>query len=261
MLKQAKTLVVGIGEVGKALADVLEQSQPVLRHDLEPQDFHERIGVMHLCIPYQSAGQFQEAATSYIQRFKAALTIVNSTVVPGTVRAIAERTNTRVSYSPVRGKHARMAADLLKYTKCVAAPEPEAARQAEEHFRAAGMTTRRYSTVETLELAKLAETTYFGVLIAFAQELNRLAVKVDGDYTEATEFFREVGFLPRAQYFPGWIGGHCVIPNIKLLNEVAPSVLFQAVLASNDQRAAELANVASLQDGPSLEAAAARSNR
>ena len=260
-MKQAKTLVVGIGEVGAALADVLEQTQPVLRLDLEPQDFHQRIGVMHLCIPYQSTTQFQEAATSYIQRFEPALTIVNSTVVPGTVRAIAERTNIRVAYSPVRGKHRRMAADLLKYTKCVAAPEPEVAQRAEEHFRAAGMTTRQYSTVETLELAKLAETTYFGVLIAFAQELNRLAVKVDGDYTEVTEFFREVEFLPRTQYFPGWIGGHCVIPNIKLLNEVAPSVLFQAVLDSNDQRAAELAEAASSQDCPSLEPEAVRSNR
>src|SRR5216684_6577437 len=240
-LKQGKILVVGIGEVGSALADVIERTQPVLRHDLEPQDFDEPIDVMHLCVPYQSQAQFESAALSYIARFKPSLTVINSTVVPGTTRAVAWKSGTSVAYSPVRGKHVMMRDDLLRYVKFVASPAAEVAGCAERHFRSAGMRSRQYSTVETLELAKLAETTYFGVLIAFAQELNRLAVKVDGDYTEVTEFFREVEFLPRTQYFPGWIGGHCVIPNIKLLNEVAPSVLFQAVLDSNDQRAAELA--------------------
>ena len=37
------------------------------------------------------------------------------------------------------------------------------------------MKTRLIEAPETLELAKLAETTYFGVIIAFAQELNRYA--------------------------------------------------------------------------------------
>jgi hypothetical protein len=252
---QAKTLVVGIGEVGAALADVLEKTQPVLRHDLEPQEFDEKIGVMHLCIPYRSATQFERAAVSYIHRFEPILTIVNSTVVPGTVRALADQTGAAVAYSPVRGKHARMTADLLKYNKCVAALDPETAGQAEQHFRAAGMTTRRYRKVETLELAKLAETTYFGVLIAFAQEMNRLADRVDADYAEMTGFFHEVEFLPRTDYFPGWIGGHCVIPNINLLRKVGHSVLFQAVLKSNDQRAAELAAVGPVGDRSSQESA------
>ena len=55
--------------------------------------------------------------------------------------------------------------------------------------------------VESLELAKLAETTYFGVCIAFAQEMNRYAERVGGDYSEAIDFFEEVDFLPRQRYF------------------------------------------------------------
>jgi hypothetical protein len=240
-LEQGKTLVVGVGEVGGALAEVLERKQPVLRHDLKPQDFTDHIRVMHLCFPYQSRTRFEDNAAAYIDRFRPELTIVNSTVVPGTVRAIARRTGVRVAYSPVRGKHARMVQELLHYTKFVAAAQTETARLAEEHFQAAGMTTRRFSRLETLELAKLAETTYFGVLIAFAQELNRLAEKTGADYPEITEFFREIDFLPQSSYFPGFIGGHCVIPNIKLLKKVASSALFEAVLKSNRRRAAELA--------------------
>jgi len=134
-----------------------------------------------------------------------------------------------------------MVPELLHYTKFVAAPEPNAADRAEAHFRTAGMTTARFDHVEGLELAKLTETTYFGVLIAFAQEVNRLTEKAGGDYHEVSKFFSEIEFLPRTAYFPGFIGGHCVIPNIKLLKQVASSPLFEAVLKSNRRRAAELA--------------------
>lgn len=253
-MKNAKTLIVGIGEVGSALAGVLERGQVVLRQDLEPRQFADPIGVMHLCIPYGSRSQFESTAVGYIERFNPQLTIVNSTVLPGTVRAISRRTGAKVAYSPVRGKHSRMVQDLFHYTKMVAAPESETAALAEQHFRKAGLSTRRLARVETLELAKLAETTYFGVLIAFAQELNRLADRVGANYSEALEFFDEIEFLPRTRYFPGLIGGHCVIPNIHLLERVARSPLFEAVLESNSMRAAELAAASTATHNPNSSA-------
>jgi hypothetical protein len=240
-LEERQTLVVGVGEVGGALAEVLEGKYAVARHDLERQEVAGPVDVMHLCFPYKTRTQFVGASVGYINRFKPELTIVNSTVVPGTVREMTIRANARVVYSPVRGKHARMTAELLHYTKFVAGLDSHAVELATEHFRAVGMSVRSFNRVETLELAKLAETTYFGVLIAFAQELNRLAERVGGEYAEAIEFFEEVDFLPRTRYFPGFIGGHCVIPNIGLLKKVARSSLFEAVLKSNRLRAAETA--------------------
>jgi UDP-glucose/GDP-mannose dehydrogenase family, central domain len=234
------TLVIGLGEVGGALATVLERRQSVLRLDLEPEPVAEPIGVMHLCFPYQSPEQFEGAALAYIERFKPALTIINSTVRPGTTRSIADASKANVAYSPVRGKHAHMTDDMLKYFKFVAAPTLDIARAAEEHFESGGFKTRRMNRIETLELAKIAETTYFGVLIAFAQELNRYCDRLDSDYYEASEFFEEIDFLPKNRYFPGYIGGHCVIPNIHLLLSVARSPMLDAVLQSNDHRALEL---------------------
>jgi UDP-N-acetyl-D-mannosaminuronate dehydrogenase len=242
-LRDRKTLVVGLGEVGGALAEVLERTAPgLLRHDIERLDFAEPIGVMHICIPYQSREQFEAATLEYIARFTPELTIINSTVVPGTSRRIAQQSSSRLVYSPVRGKHARMTEDMLKYGKFVAADHEAAAAAAEQHFQAAGMKTRRAARFETLELAKLAETTYFGIQIAFAQELNRFAQNVEADYSEAINFFDEVEFLPRARYYPGFIGGHCVIPNIHLLKQLVNSPLLEAVLESNQRRAAELAD-------------------
>jgi hypothetical protein len=239
-LISGRTLVVGIGEVGGALAEVLDRAEPVLRHDLERRDFTDPISTMHLCIPFKNSADFERSALSYIERFKPALTIINSTVVPGTTRSIARACGLSVAYSPIRGKHVRMVDDLIQYVKFVAAADPSVAHLAESHFRRAGITTRLMNSVETLELAKLAETTYFGLLIAFAQELNRYAAKVGGNYEEAIGFFEEVEFLPRCRYFPGFIGGHCVVANIGLLGQVAPSRLLDAILDSNNRRAVEL---------------------
>jgi UDP-glucose/GDP-mannose dehydrogenase family, central domain len=243
-VRNANTLVVGLGEVGGALSQVLRRTGRVLEHDIERCEFDEPIGVMHLCIPFKRQADFEATALSYIQRFKPELTIINSTVVPGTSRAIAERAKSPIAYSPVRGKHIRMAEDLLRYRKFVAGSDDNAASRAAEHFRAAGMTTQCISKLETLELAKLGETTYFGVLIAFAQELNRYANRVDGDYAEALDFFEEVDFLPNTKYFPGFIGGHCVIPNIDLMRTIASSPMLEAVLESNRLRVEELTNEA-----------------
>jgi UDP-N-acetyl-D-mannosaminuronate dehydrogenase len=239
-LVPGRTLVVGIGEVGGALAEVLDRIEPVLRHDLEWRDFTDPVSVMHICIPFKKATDFVHVALSYIDRFKPSLTIINSTVVPGTTRAVASACGLPVAYSPIRGKHVRMAQDLIQYVKFVAAEDPLISNLAESHFRRAGLTTRAMDNVESLELAKLAETTYFGLLIAFAQELNRYAAKVGGDYEEAIRFFEEVEFLPRCRYFPGFIGGHCVVANIQLLEQVASSHLLSAILESNRRRAVEL---------------------
>jgi hypothetical protein len=86
-------------------------------------------------------------------------------VLPGTSRSIAQASGAAVAYSPVRGKHVRMQKDLMRYFKFVAAPTEADAARAESHFQAAGMKTRRMAEVESLELAKLAGTTYFGACI------------------------------------------------------------------------------------------------
>jgi UDP-N-acetyl-D-mannosaminuronate dehydrogenase len=212
----------------------------VLRHDIERREFDEPIGVMHFCIPFQSSTQFEAIALEYIRRFKPELTIINSTVLPGTTRSIAERGHCAVAYSPVRGKHVKMAADLMHYVKFVAAPREEWARQAEAHLNEHGFKTKVLGKSETLEIAKLGETTYFGVIIAFAQELNRYVEQVGGSYDEAAAFFDEIDFLPRQRYFPGFIGGHCVIPNINLLLQLSSAPLLEAVLDSNQRRSEEL---------------------
>jgi hypothetical protein len=238
---QATTLVVGVGEVGSALANVLGREQRVERLDLEPRPIAAPVAVMHICFPFVNAQAFEAAVAGYVEQFQPQLTIINSTVRPGTTTALAAHCRQPMVFSPVRGKHAHMEADLLRYRKFVAATTPAAAAAAQAHFAQSGMQTTRIERPQTLELAKLAETSYFGLLIAFAQELNRYAAQLEGDYAQAASFFEEIDFLPRCRYFPGFIGGHCVIPNLNLFQQLRPSALFQAILDSNELRAQELA--------------------
>jgi UDP-glucose 6-dehydrogenase len=234
------TLVVGVGEVGGALAQVLERAHRVARLDLKPAPIDDPVEVMHICFPFASRSQFETAVRGYLRRFQPRLTIINSTVLPNTTRNLARATGAAIAFSPVRGKHARMTQELLHYAKFISALDDDTARMAQEHFSAAGVKTRMIAAPETLELAKLAETTYFGVLIAFAQQINRYADTVGADYGQITSFFEEIDFLPRVKYLPGFIGGHCVIPNINLLLQLAPAHLLQAVLQSNELRGVEL---------------------
>jgi UDP-N-acetyl-D-mannosaminuronate dehydrogenase len=190
------------------------------------------VDVLHICFPFQIADFVGEAAR-YVKLFSPRLTVVNSTVAVGTTRAIAHQTGTAVAYSPVRGKHARMLEDLSKYAKFVGAIEPAAADHAVRHFGSLGLKTRVLSSPEATEIAKLTETTFFGLMIAWAQEVERYADQAGQDYGEIVSFYEEIGFFPPVKYFPGIIGGHCVMPNIELLKRFDDSDILNAIQSSN----------------------------
>ena len=138
--------------------------------------------------------------------------------------------------SPVRGKHVRMAQDLLRYDKFVGGTDKESAEQVAKHFESAGMKTRVLSSAEATELAKLTETTYFGVMIAWAQEVERYCDQFGVKYDEIVSIYEEIPFFPPVKYFPGVIGGHCVMSNIEILRQMVKSDLLQAIESSNDQK-------------------------
>ncbi len=233
---EAPVLVVGLGEVGGPLLEVLGAAHLVAGRDLADRDVRG-VQVMHVCFPF--GPDFVSAAAGYIARYQPAVVVVNSTVVPGTTRAIQDETGTPAVYSPVRGKHTRMTEELRRYRKFVAGTSAAAVATVEDHFAAAGVATDRMSCPEALELAKLLETSYFGVLLAWAQEMDRFAAAAGAEYAEITAFFEEIGFFPPVSFEPGYIGGHCVMPNLSLLERVRPSPFISAIRQSNQERRRE----------------------
>lgn len=232
MTKRTKVVVVGLGEVGKPLFEVVSKYHDTVAVDISPVHGISDVDVLHICYPFQIKNFIRETVR-YIQLFKPALTVINSTVGVGTTRKIAERSRSTVVNSPVRGKHARMLEELRSYTKFVGAMDSTGGALAEEHFKSVGLKTKVLSSPEATELAKLTETTYFGLMIAWAQEIERYCDQSGQHYDEVAAFYEEIKFFPSVKYFPGIIGGHCVMPNIEILSAFKNSVLREAIQKSN----------------------------
>lgn len=230
-----KVIVVGVGEIGRPLLELVRQQHDGFGIDIEQGDQVSKCEILHVCFPFDREN-FVREVLRYITKYQPTLTIINSTVAPGTTRRIAAESRCGVVNSPVRGKHARMKEELLQYTKFVGALDPTAGERACQHFSSLGMRTKLLSSPEATELAKLTETTYFGVLIAWAQEVERYCTSVGASYDEVVTFYEEIRFFPPVKYFPGTIGGHCVMPNIKILKEVFESKMLEAVEQSNEMK-------------------------
>lgn len=234
--KQDKVVIAGLGEVGKPLFELISKRHQTVGVDISPTNAKiENVDVLHVCYPFAIKDFIGETAR-YIERFNPALTIINSTVAIGTTRTIAERTGTPVVNSPVRGKHAKMLEQMRSYTKFVGALDVASGRRAAEHFESAGLKTKILSAPEATELAKLTETTYFGLMIAWSQEVERYCDRVGQSYEEVVSFYDEIPFFPPVKYFPGVIGGHCVMPNIEILRKSDDSAILKAIEDSNERK-------------------------
>lgn len=233
MKERLKVVVAGLGEIGKPIFELVSRQHHTVGVDITPpSEPIENVDILHVCYPFQIPDFIGETAR-YMKLFTPALTIINSTVAIGMTRAIGDRTGAAVVNSPVRGKHARMIDDMRGYTKFVGGVDSAAARLAAQHFESLGLKTRILSSPEATELAKLTETTYFGLMIAWAQEVERYCDQTGQHYEEVVSFYDEIGFFPPVKYFPGVIGGHCVMPNIEILGKFTDSLILEAIKASN----------------------------
>jgi UDP-N-acetyl-D-mannosaminuronate dehydrogenase len=247
--KEAKTVVVGLGEVGKPLFQLISKHHDTIGIDISPVEVSDAVDVLHICYPFQIS-DFVGETSSYVERFKPALTVINSTVAVGTTRAVARRTGAAVVNSPVRGKHARMLQELQMYTKFVGTMNVSWGEQAARHFQSVGLKTKVLSPPEASELAKLTETTYFGLIIAWAQEIERYCDRFGLNYDDLVSFYEEIRFFPPVKYFPGLIGGHCVMPNIEILRKLTHSQLLDAIQSSNAMKLERDARVKTAAQSP-----------
>jgi len=162
--------------------------------------------------------------------------------VPGTITQIHQQIGGMLAYSPVRGKHTRMVEDLLQYTKFIAGTSQDACDMGEKYLSAANFKTKKVEKLEALELAKILETTYFGLLLAWAQEIERISKSLDVDYEDALLLTEEVNYLPPVHFQPGYIGGHCIMPNIELLEKIYKSPFLELIKESNEIKKKEWLN-------------------
>ena len=230
--RMKKDVVAGLGEIGKPILKILTRNSIIvgfdLNHDLMNEKKFEKYknyktSFLHVTIPV--SGKFISNVLNLYKMFKPECIVIHSTIIPGTTEKLQQKLPIPIIYSATRGVHKRMEYDLKRYTKffviSTSAPRSKwASSQYAKMMKHAGVKTKKMSKPETLELAKIiCDTSYFGWLITYAQLSNMIAIEHGVDYDEMWLFSDEIHkFLGnRPKMFPGFIGGHCVIPNLDLI--------------------------------------------
>jgi hypothetical protein len=245
MLCIKKTVVVvGCGEIGHPIWQLCRGCfEQVLAEDPrygEPEKAKYPVAAMHVAIP-GSLPDFVEIVAGYIDKYDPEIVLISSTTVPGVTDKLVDRFGAdKIVHTQVHGKHhgGRMRRDLLRYPKFVATRSDEAFEKAKEILIAMGHPPEnivRLSCPMAGEVVKLLATTFFGYLIVWAQEIERLSEKCGVSYDELMAFTRlQTDDYNIANKFPGVIRGHCVMPNIEILSKTFPSPLWDYLKQSNE---------------------------
>lgn len=255
-MAKERVLLVGLGEVGIPLFEILKESGLFEVYGLDTDEAKMRklgqakpsgkVDVMHVCIPCPTRDELVQTTTAYAKRYQPKLIIVESTVPPGTTMDVYQKCKPcLVAHSPIRGVHKSreyMEWELMRWTKYVGGASPEAAKAAQKHFEKLGMKTKVLKSSLETELAKLFETNYRAWLIACFQEMHRISKHFNADFDEIVDFIEDTHRvrLDRPLMFPGEIGGHCLIANTQLLVESYDSEFLRLILKSNEKRKREL---------------------
>jgi hypothetical protein len=252
-----KNVVAGLGEIGKPILQLISKNDICIGFDINPKlmnktKFHKyknlKTSFLHICIPFDK--NFEKRVISLSRQFEPEILVVHGTVSPYTTKNLQKQMTIPVIYSATRGVHRRMLKDLKKYTKFYAieknAPNVKnASNKYVKLLKKCNITAKKMSEPITLELAKIVvDTTYYGWLINYAQLSNLVARKHKVDYDEMWSFADEIHkFLKnRPKMFPGFIGGHCVIPNLSLIDETD----FYQIDKINNMYARKVKNVKSI---------------
>ncbi len=222
--------IVGHGQVGQAVAKLYSETDTskswfsfdkILIYDpyQDMMDDISNVDILNVCIPYT------KDFVSIVKDLPTPnwYTIIHSTVPVGTT----EKFGHKFLHSPVRGVHPNLYEGLKTFVKFIGGDE-QLAEAYSGHLKTLGIETHICKDAKTTELSKLADTTYYGLCIAFTSDMKKLCDEYDLDFMEVmtkynntyNEGYKKLGKpnVVRPVLYPtDKIGGHCVIPNAKLL--------------------------------------------
>jgi UDP-N-acetyl-D-mannosaminuronate dehydrogenase len=236
------TICIGTGEIGKPLYELLSGSYRTL--PVDPLHYPENQGkivdcdFMHICIPGEME-HFDKVILDYIHHYEPDFVFIHSTVVPGTCKRLQKQTKVPIMSSPVHGKHHnnQMKKDMLRYPKYVGLPEGSShyiESVIREHLAVIGFADIRISEgTDNIEWLKVLSTTYFGLIIAWHQEIERICDEFNLEFDKVIDIFKYQDDI-KPPHYSGVVGGHCVMQNIKMIKEIWPSDLLDWIERSNE---------------------------
>lgn len=229
-----KSLIIGKGEVGSALYTVLSVVHETFIKDIEPLEL-DGVEVLNICYPDHDG--FEKTTKDYQDQYKPKVTIIHSSVKVGTT----DKCQGPIVYSPVRGRHPKLASDLLIYPKFIFGKGEISVQLACRYLSDAGMKIQFGDDPKEGELLKLISNIHMGLEIAWRQEVEKVFDKL-GIRNESYEEWEKTyssGYMDSGDFNlirpimrSDPIGGHCILPCTKILNDQVPSPFFKLILES-----------------------------
>lgn len=222
--------IIGYGEIGKSLEELYKDAQitPNIK-DLNREDDMLHCTYLHICIPYSD--RFVDIVKDYVNQYKPDVVIINSTVKMGTTTELIQAIGKNIfCHSPIRGLHPNLKKGMLTFPMYVGTNSQDIFNTVQRMYKRIQIPQVIHcDKPETTELAKLLDTTYYGLCIAFHKEVKTLCesnnLNFDEVMTEYNKSYNE-GYpklgkpnvvRPVLLDMPGPIGGHCVVPNAEIL--------------------------------------------
>ncbi len=241
--------VLGKGEIGSAIAKLCKEAgfRILVRELGYDQLMGVTIDYLHVNIPEKNNRRFVDVVVKTIKETKPRLTIINSSVTPGTTRKIYEITRQPIVHSPVIGVHPFLFDSIKKHFKKIIGPvNAESLNLAKKHFRKLGLKIEVYDKAEDSEVAKLSDLVYYAWNIVFCKWMNEISQELklnfDQVYTRHNEIYNQgYGKLrpnvirPILKPVPGPIGGHCTVEDTLLFDKFYKNRFTKFILKENEK--------------------------
>lgn len=225
--------ILGFGEIGQAIHKVYSNNSSDFKFfikDLNRDDGLHDLDVLNISIPYNDSFDFITAIKDTILQSK--LTIIHSTIPVGTIRKLKNlMPESSIVHSPCRGIHPNLYEGIITFPKFIGSTSINDSELASKHLEYLGIKTIICENSETTELAKLLDTSYYGICIAYHGEAKKACEKFGANFNEVMTTYNttyNLGYTllgkpnvvrPVLTAPIDGIGGHCVIENAELLSK------------------------------------------
>lgn len=236
--------ILGHGEIGNSLKQVYNLSKiyPIIRDPYKGlNNSLNECSIVNVAIPYYDNKQFQQSIQELNLKDNT-IVIIHSTVKLNNTNILQELLpNLIIISSPVRGVHPNLAQGLLTFEKYIGISDKymddeNIKSSILNHFLNINMKPVICKSMEA-ELAKIMSTSLYGIMIAAVEDIGQICDQYNLDFdkvytqwqTDYNKGYSKLGkhnvqrpVLTRIPNKQKVIGGHCVVSNAVILNNMEP---------------------------------------
>lgn len=225
------SLIVGAGEVGRSLFDVLIGTYNTALRDIEPVIINYKIDVLHICIPWSDS--FIDDVEGYQNLYKPKLTIIYSSVPIGTSESL------EAVHSPIEGRHPSLGLSIQNFVRWLGSTDQKKLDIAKKFWEKI-VHVRTLPSADFTEWLKLRSTSKYGINLVWTDYEDEVSRDLGMDFSANKQYdndynglYTRLGMKQFQRYVldppEGKIGGHCITPNAELLDKQYPNEMLRMI--------------------------------